>query len=139
MKQPAKKLSRVLSLGIMILICSISLVSLVYADENETANMTADNNNTVVDEVVIVAVLEQSNANATQIGEIIAAAKEHTHANQTAVNNTSAELKSSENQVEADVLHSLLDELAVNETVTKLVEEFAATSESVSNNSIATV
>jgi hypothetical protein len=116
-----KKLSSVLSFGLIVLICAVSLCAFAYADDKMNTSVTNVTNETkpvVVDEVTLVSLLQQSGANATQVDEIIAAAKVHVHVvNATEGANASAE---------EDQLDSLLTDLAINETVTKMVEDFAS-------------
>jgi hypothetical protein len=113
-----KKLSSVLSFGLIVLICAVSLCAFAYADDKMNTSVTNETEPVVVDEVTLVSLLQQSGANATQVDEIIAAAKVHVHVvNATEGANASAE---------EDQLDSLLTDLAINETVTKMVEDFAS-------------
>ena len=121
-----KKLSSVLSFGLIVLICAVSLCAFVYADEEMNTSVTNETEPVVVDEVILASLLQQSGANATQADEIIAAAKVHVHVvNETEGANVSAE---------DDILDSLLTDLAINETVTKMVEDFASAQTAVANS-----
>jgi hypothetical protein len=116
-----KKLSTVLSMGLLVLICALSLCAFVSAADNGNSTVKVGAEKPVVDEVVLTDLLIQSGANQTMAGVVVKQAKVYV------VNTTSAA------NAETDELHTLLKDLKVNKTVTKIVEDFAAAQSSTSN------
>lgn len=140
-----------LSFGLIILICLLSVGTLVFADDtgmgnstegnvdanvtvetetNETkvvnaVNMSEEDIQMLVSESLLTSLLQQSGANENETAAVIDAAKAYYTDNSTVTNNTSPDMDKAEGLVAGSVLSSLLGQLGVNETVTDVVVDYA--------------
>lgn len=145
MLQFTRSLSQVIT-GCMVLFCLLSLVTIVYADENGTINttdgieevnnttpmngtgiadMTEDDLKVMIAESLLTSMLQQSGANESQTSAIISAAKDYYANNTSESENSSAELDETKGIIAGSVLSHLLGDLGANESVTDVVVDYA--------------
>lgn len=132
--------SRIISIGFVVLMCLVSLGTFVYAEEEEaenittsdatnatvtpdTANISADEIQSMIAESLLISMLKQSGTNETQTAAIVETVKDY-YAGNASETEASPELNEVKTAIASSVLTSLLSNIGVNETVSGVVMDY---------------